>query len=112
MFALFAKYTVDGELMDNACFLELLRDAKVLSKGDLTVHYANMIFREHTSKLQPPKRMNFNYFRRVVVPLLAAQKSLGEAQLLARLSHVESFTVKLALSDDQEVRGFLLHVYQ
>jgi hypothetical protein len=93
--------------MDNASFIELLRDASILSKSDLTAHYANMIFREHACKLDPPKRINFHYFREVIVPILAAKKMLREEDLIGKLSR---FECKKLIESDMTLREVILFI--
>lgn len=83
LFSLFSSYTVDGILMDNSSFIELLRDVKILSKNDLTTHYANMIFKEQAAKLCR-KRINYAIFRDLVVPLIASSKALTNEQIIRR----------------------------
>lgn len=91
IYTLFTDYTAnDGVLMDNSGFIELLRDARILSRHDLTTHYANIIFREHAAKQDTPKRVNFAYFRVVLIPLLAAKKRMTVNDLLSRLCHFEN----------------------
>lgn len=75
--------------MDNSSFIEMLRDAKILSKLDITAHYATMIFREHAIKQVPPKRVNFTYFRVVLIPILAAKRKVSVNDFLLKLSHFE-----------------------
>lgn len=82
----FTQYSVgESVLMDNSAFVELLRDAKVLSKLDLTTHYAHMIFKENATE----KRINFAHFREVVVPLVARKKKLSVEDLLAKFCRIE-----------------------
>jgi hypothetical protein len=104
MYSIFTEYSLDnGTLMDNSGFTRLLRDAKVLSKHDISMHYANMIFREHASKLSPPKRLNFTYFRTVVLPLLAEKKKMSEEDLLNKFCRFEDKKqVEAALALEEE----------
>ena len=85
--------------MDNSAFIELLRDAKVLSKHDLTSHYADMIFKEHATE----KRINFGHFREEMVPVLAAKKKMSVDDLLARFCRVEDRQTVQARTEMEEV---------
>ena len=122
VYRVFLNYALedDGVLMDNAAFIMLLRDARILSKLDFTVHYANIMFSEHTTKLSPPKRLNFAYFRKEIVPILAGRKGLSVDDILKRISRLEYKDTEQELSKisrpggsdeiEQKVRSLMQYI--
>jgi len=84
LYSLFVDYTEDGVLMNNACFLDILKDVKVLSKADLSSHYASIIFKDATAHM-PQKRVNFTFFREILIPIVASKKQWTVDSLVSRL---------------------------
>jgi len=89
LYSLFVDYTEDGVLMNNACFLDILKDVKVLSKADLSSHYASIIFKDATAHM-PQKRVNFTFFRNTLIPIVASKKQWTVEALVRRFCVFEN----------------------
>lgn len=89
VYNLFLNYTTNS-VMNEDGFIAMLRDCRVLSKQDLSAHYARMVYRD-LRKCYEGDVVNYAEFRNLLVPMVAQKKNTESDEIMMKFAQHEEF---------------------
>jgi len=89
VFELYMQFVPTG-LMDSRTFIKFCRDTKLLNKKNFPSPDADLVFQKVKAKLvTSSKTINYDHFRKLIIPEIAQRKSMEVNDLIFKLSRAE-----------------------